>query len=60
MVPGYYAAYVLDPLGNNVECFYLDTFTMHLKANARKWFPYALGAVAAGGAAVYARAAGWV
>ncbi len=58
-VEGYYAAFVLDPLGNNVVAFHFSPVWMLAKMAAKKYGVY-FGAVAVGlaGLAVY-RFSGW-
>ena len=54
-VKGYYAAYVLDPDGNNVECVYYQPLWL----SAIQWAPMVIGAVAVGGLSWLAGVKGW-
>jgi hypothetical protein len=52
---GYYAAYVLDPDGNNVECVYYQPLWL----SAIQWAPTAVGAAAFGALGWWAGVKGW-
>lgn len=51
---GYYAAYVLDPDGNNIECLYYQPLWL----SAIQWAPMVLGAAAIGGLSWFVGAKG--
>ncbi len=57
---GYYAAFVLDPMGNNIEAVYFNPWWMQLIEAAPKVATVVFGAVAGHFALGYATAAGWV
>jgi len=54
-VKGYYAAYVLDPDGNNVECVYYQPLWL----TALQLAPMVVGAVVVGGVSWLAGVRGW-
>jgi hypothetical protein len=54
-IKGYYAAYVLDPHGNNVECLYFQPLWLIMLQNA----PTMMGVVAVG-VAWWAGKQGWM
>lgn len=51
---GYYAAYVLDPDGNNVECLYYQPLWL----SVIQWAPMVLGAAVIGGLSWFVSAKG--
>lgn len=59
-VKGYYAAFVLDPLGNNVEVVYFNPWWVQALKAARGVTTILLGAVAGHFALGFAKKAGWV
>lgn len=59
-VKGYYAAFVLDPLGNNVEAVYFSPWWLKTIKAAPGVVAMVFGAVAGHFALGYAKEAGWV
>lgn len=59
-VAGYYAAFVLDPLGNNVEVMYFNPWWLRAMKAAPGVAAVLFGAVAGHFALGYAKAAAWV
>ena len=59
-VKGYYAAFVLDPLGNNVEAVYFNPWWLQTMKAAPGVVAVVFGAVAGHFALGYAKRAGWV
>lgn len=53
---GYYAAYILDLDGNNVECVYYQPWWLSLLEVA----PMTVGALVVGGGAWFAGRSGWL
>lgn len=56
---GYYAAFVLDPLGNNVEAVYFNPWWLQMMKAAPGVVAVVFGAVAGHFALRYAKTAGW-
>ncbi len=59
-VKGYYAAFVLDPMGNNIEVVCFNPWWMQAINAAPKVAAVLFGAVAGHFALGYATSAGWV
>lgn len=56
-IKGYYAAYVIDPIGNNIEVVHWNPFWMQALKSTPFVLSAALGAALAVGWGMYARAA---
>jgi hypothetical protein len=59
-VKGYYGAFVLDPVGNNIEAVYFCPWWMQAMKAAPSVLTLLVGAVAGHFAMGYAKSAGWV
>ncbi|KAK3365545.1 Glyoxalase/Bleomycin resistance protein/Dihydroxybiphenyl dioxygenase [Lasiosphaeria ovina] len=56
---GYYAAYVLDPLGNNIEAVYFNPWWMSVLNGAPKVFNLFVGVLVGNVVFMYGRKSGW-
>lgn len=57
---GYYAAFVLDPLGNNIEAVHYNPFWPQVVKNMSNMLAMLLGAIASRAFWGYVRRAGWL